>query len=253
MNNIGDRLREIRLNKGFTQGQLAEKLQCSDKAISCYENNKNLDKVYDFQKICEYLDADINYLITGKQYSVGREISKEEQQVLSAYNNLSDSDKRIVDFILKINEKENKKPLELDNIQNKKTIYYFPIFYQSAAAGIGHLSETNQYQMEELELQSIPKNAKFGMYIKGNSMEKSIYENDIILIDPSAIISDVLNDEIVVALFGEELVCKRLSIDSVNQVYNFNSDNPNEKGKSRINQKCSDFKLIGKVVHVIHR
>lgn len=55
-------------------------LGCTDKAISCYENNKNLDKIYDFQKICEYLSTDMNYLITGIKNNNGKEISTEEKE-----------------------------------------------------------------------------------------------------------------------------------------------------------------------------
>jgi transcriptional regulator with XRE-family HTH domain len=65
MNNIGSRLREARIEKGLNQGELAELLQCSSKAISRYENKDNLDKVYDFVKMCECLGADINYIVTG--------------------------------------------------------------------------------------------------------------------------------------------------------------------------------------------
>lgn len=55
MKDIGARLREVRIEKGLTQNELAEKLQCGAKAISRYENDENLEKVYDFIKICECL------------------------------------------------------------------------------------------------------------------------------------------------------------------------------------------------------
>jgi SOS-response transcriptional repressor LexA len=133
-----------------------------------------------------------------------------------------------------------------------KIIYRFPIFYQSAAAGIGKLSETNYYQMKELKLKSVPKKAVFGIYIEGHSMETIIYENDIVLIDPSIKEPSNLDDEIVVARFGEELICKRLSVNEDNQTYDFISENPDDKDKGRYNQKQSNFTLVGKVVKIIH-
>ncbi len=132
------------------------------------------------------------------------------------------------------------------------TIYYFPVFYQSAAAGIGRLSETEEYQMEEFKLKSIPKKAVFGMYIKGHSMETNIYENDIVLIDPSAKVSIDLENEIVVALFGDELVCKRFSVNEDDQTYDFSSDNSADKDKGRFHQKRNNFTLVGKVVKILH-
>ncbi len=239
MSDIGTRLREIRIQKGLTQSQLAEKLQCSDKTISRYEKNENLDKVYDFIKICECLD-EVNYIITGKKYSNGKEITQQDQEIISAYKKLSESNKRIVDYILNMEAEEQTK------------IYYFPIFYQSAAAGIGRLSETEEYQMEEFKLKSIPKKAVFGMYIKGHSMETNIYENDIVLIDPSVKVSNDLENEIVVALFGDELVCKRFSVNEDDQTYDFSSDNPVDKDKGRFHQKKNNFKLVGKVVKILH-
>lgn len=132
------------------------------------------------------------------------------------------------------------------------TIYRFPVFYQSAAAGIGKLSETNDYQMEEFKLKFIPKKAVFGMYIEGHSMETIMYENDVVLIDPSVKELDSLDDEIVVARFGEELICKRLSVNEDDQTYDFNSENPNDKDKGRYNQRQDNFTLVGKVVKIIH-
>lgn len=106
--------------------------------------------------------------------------------------------------------------------------------------------------MEEFELKTIPKKAVFGMFIKGHSMETILYENDIVLIDPSEKEPNSLDDEIVVARFGDELICKRLTINEDNQTYDFNSENPNDKDKGRYNQEQSNFTLIGKVVKIIH-
>ena len=106
--------------------------------------------------------------------------------------------------------------------------------------------------MEVFELKTIPKKAVFGMFIKGHSMETILYENDIVLIDPSEKEPNSLDDEIVVARFGDELICKRLTINEDNQTYDFNSVNPNDKDKGRYNQEQSNFTLIGKVVKIIH-
>lgn len=130
-------------------------------------------------------------------------------------------------------------------------IYRFPVFYQSAAAGIGKLSETEDYQMEEFELKNVPNKAVFGMFIKGHSMETILYENDIVLIDPSEKEPSSLDNEIVVARFGDELICKRLTVNEDNQTYDFSSENPNDKDKGRYNQEQSNFTLVGKVVKII--
>ena len=73
-----------------------------------------------------------------------------------------------------------------------------------------------------------------------------------VLIDPTKKVTDDLDGEVVVALFGEELICKRLSVNEDEQTYDFNSDNSGDKDKGRFNQKQGNFTLIGKVVKIIH-
>lgn len=150
-----------------------------------------------------------------------------------------------VDYLLGLTDVERRE-------SESTTIYRFPVFYQSAAAGIGKLSQTDDYQMEEFKLKNVPKKAVFGMYIEGRSMETIIYQNDVVLIDPSQNEPSSLDDEIVVARFGEELICKRLSVNEDHQTYDFNSENPNDKDKGRYDQKQSNFTLVGKVVKIIH-
>lgn len=168
------------------------------------------------------------------------QLNPKDQDIINKYRSLTPHDREIVDYVLNMEAVEPTK------------IYYFPVFYQSAAAGIGRLSETEEYQMEEFKLKSIPKKALFGMYIKGHSMETNIYENDIVLIDPSVKVSNELEDKIVVALFGDELVCKRFSVNVDDQTYDFTSDNSADKDKGRLHQKRNNFTLIGKVVKILH-
>lgn len=178
-NDIGARLREVRIEKGFTQGQLAEKLQCSDKAISRYEKNKNLDKVYDFVKICEYLGADINYLTTGEKYSNGKEISHQDQRILSAYYNLIDSDRRIVDFILGVGDSKIIKLLEPTS-----NITYLYVLPQKASAGIGKIEDESNPDAQILCFESsiVPSGTTHGIVIDGRSMEDKIFDKQIVFI-----------------------------------------------------------------------
>lgn len=147
MNNIGTRLRNARIEKGLNQNELAKLLHCSSKAISRYENNDNLDKVYDFVQMCECLGADINYISTGIEHSNGKEITLQEQRILSAYRGLVDSDKRIVDFILGIEKYDVKAdPIEIEPI----AVYRFPVYEQQAAAGAGITGRDGKFTMENI-------------------------------------------------------------------------------------------------------
>lgn len=248
MNDIGLRLRQIRIDKGLTQDQLAQQLGCSSKAISCYENNKNLDKVYDFQKICEYLDADINYLMTGKEHSSGKEITEQEKQILSAYRELSDSDRRIVDYILNMEKKIQ--------LSEPTIIYRFPVYEQQAAAGAGKHGREGKYYMKDLQIDKLSNQAVFGVDISGNSMEKKddtdcgIKDNATVLLNPNFDELD-LDGRVVVFKINStnEVLCKRYFKEK--NTIGFISDN----------DQCSDmdkhlipgeYTIIGEVVNIIN-
>lgn len=237
MSDIGTRLREIRIQKGLTQSQLAEKLQCSDKTISRYEKNENLDKVYDFIKICECLD-EVNYIITGKKYSNGKEITQQDQQIISAYHNLTDSDRRVVDYILNMEAVE------------PATIYRFPVFKQEAAAGIGRLDMKDAYGMENFIVDEVPDEAVFAMRIKGNSMYDEstgqIKEGAVVLVNPK---DEVYEDKIVIASVDGEVICKRYT--TVDDHVEFKSDNQLSQKENKDSRNYGVCNVVGVVLGVI--
>lgn len=237
---FGERLKAARKIRNKTQAQLAELLGYGGSTVSEYEKDNNKPNLDIFIQICKILDHDPNYFLQDDIIVIAPKLNPEDQNIIDKYKALTSHDKQIVDYVLNMEAEAPSK------------IYRFPVFYQSAAAGVGGLSETEDYHMEEFELRSIPKQAVFGMYIEGHSMETNIYENDVVLIDPSEKDPSNLDDEIVVARFGEELICKRLSVNEDEQTYDFNSDNSGDEDKGRFNQKQSNFTLIGKVVKIIH-
>lgn len=241
---FGEILYKLRKKKKLMQEDIAKQIGVQKNTISNYENNiskPNYDKLV---QLCNLFQVSPNDLMRD-DFNADNvlDLPLDHQELKDKYNNLSTHDKSIVDYIFGM-EEEEVEPTKL---------YHFPVFFQSAAAGIGQLSDPSIYKMEEFELQSIPKKFAFGMYIEGDSMKDDILDNDIVLIDPTITQPGELHDEIVVALFGEELICKRLSVNSFERSYDFNSDNSSKEKESRKNQKQSDFKIVGKVVGVIHR
>lgn len=61
--NIGNEIKKLRKEKGFTQSELAEKCNLSKNAIWNYENNKRNPTVNTLNKIGEALGIDLGYLI----------------------------------------------------------------------------------------------------------------------------------------------------------------------------------------------
>ena len=63
---IGKTIAELRKEKGWTQIELAEKLQVSDKAISKWEKGGGTPSIEFFPILAELFGVSIDYLITGK-------------------------------------------------------------------------------------------------------------------------------------------------------------------------------------------
>jgi transcriptional regulator with XRE-family HTH domain len=62
MNMLGDRIREQRIKKGFTQKQLAELIGAKHNSISDWENNKSKPDSNTIKLLMKALDVDANSL-----------------------------------------------------------------------------------------------------------------------------------------------------------------------------------------------
>lgn len=116
---IGKTIAELRKGKGWTQIELAEKLQVSDKAVSKWEKDNGAPSVEFFPVLAELFDVSIDYLMTGK--SVEPEIIAMSKIELCAKNddvklfesltdeNLRNKDENgntILDYLLKYESKK---------------------------------------------------------------------------------------------------------------------------------------------------
>lgn len=64
---IGKAIAELRKRKGWTQIELAEKLQVSDKAVSKWEKDNGAPSIEFFPILAELFGVSIDYLMTGKE------------------------------------------------------------------------------------------------------------------------------------------------------------------------------------------
>ena len=64
---IGKTIAELRKEKGWTQIELAEKLQVSDKAVSKWEKDNGAPSIEFFPILAELFGVSIDYLMTGKE------------------------------------------------------------------------------------------------------------------------------------------------------------------------------------------
>lgn len=64
---IGKTIAELRKEKGWTQVELAEKLQVSDKTVSKWEKDNGAPSVEFFPALAEVFGVSIDYIMTGKK------------------------------------------------------------------------------------------------------------------------------------------------------------------------------------------
>lgn len=83
---IGIFIAKCRKEKKQTQKELAEKLGVSDRAVSNWENGKNLPDISLFKPLCDELDITINELLSGERLKQEKIAEKFEENILSTIN-----------------------------------------------------------------------------------------------------------------------------------------------------------------------
>lgn len=238
---FGERLRAAREQIGFTQGKLGGLIGYGNTTINGYESGANKPNLDIFIKLCKIFNREPNYFLQDDITDISPRLNPEDQYIIDHYKSLTMHDKEIVDHIFNMEQEEPTK------------IYRFPIFYQTAAAGVGRLDVSNGYYMENFIVDNLPNEAVFIMEIAGESMydEKTnylIHTGSKVLIDPQ-IFKYNLDEKIVIANFKGKIICKRYIVKDTYIL--FQSDNDEFKGENRKSTDDSNHKIIGVVLGVI--
>ena len=80
---IGKFIAENRRAKKITQSELAEKLGVTNRAISNWENGKNMPDLSLFKPLCEILEITINELMSGEKISSNEYYEKLEENFIN--------------------------------------------------------------------------------------------------------------------------------------------------------------------------
>lgn len=90
---FSDRLKEIRLNLGYSQQELADLLGTSKQVISRYENGLRSPKISVAAKYAKILNLDLNYLL-------GEEAQEKNQEAAAEAADLSEVKQMLIEEIL---------------------------------------------------------------------------------------------------------------------------------------------------------
>lgn len=93
---IGKFIAKLRKEKGFTQKELAEKLNITDKAVSKWENGKSLPDILIIPNLCKELEITINDLLNGEVISMENYEKTNEKLLLEMVKEKEEADKRLL-------------------------------------------------------------------------------------------------------------------------------------------------------------
>lgn len=82
---IGRFICECRIEKGFTQAQLAEILGVSDKSISRWEHGKTMPDLTLYESLCKALDIQISELLYAKKMTDDEKADYQEKSALNIF------------------------------------------------------------------------------------------------------------------------------------------------------------------------
>ena len=176
-----DRICELAHEKGISISALEKTLGLGNGIIGKWrKQSPSCDKL---KLVADYLNATIDYLLTGKkECSSTANLTPDEQELLQYFKKLSDKSKGIV-----LGRAEQLAELE-DPIANEPEQVEEPTIqikhsYYRVSAGTGFdLPEGDNWEMIDIPDTPEARKADFAITIKGNSMEPVYFDGDIVLV-----------------------------------------------------------------------
>lgn len=183
---MGSRIKEARIQKGFTQEYLAKKIGVTKSAIANYENEISTPKIELLYKLFDVLQCDANYLYQDEMNSLADKdesmaLSLKEKTHIKKYRILDEHGKKAVDCILNV---------EFERVEATRTpvipignVVTLSEFEQPVSAGRGvYLGDGSQTIIREIPSNNLTRKADFILRVAGDSMEPEFSNNDRILI-----------------------------------------------------------------------
>ncbi len=93
---IGKFIASCRKEQGMTQAVLAEKLGISDRAVSKWENGKSMPDTGIMLELCDFLNININELLSGEKIMTETYNKKAEENLLGMRKELEEKNKQML-------------------------------------------------------------------------------------------------------------------------------------------------------------
>lgn len=227
---LGDTLRALRIEKGWTQVQVIERLSAlgqtvSKKAMSRWECGGSEPSIEQFISLCEvYGVRDVLHVFRGAPNeqshlnAVGKQRANEYIRLLSADEQFS------------IAPKERTRPM-------LRTI---PLYDMPVSAGTGQFLDSSEYTLIEVE-ETVPLSATYAVRITGDSMIPRFVNQQIVYVKQQQTLSP---GEIGIFILNGDVFCKQLG-GSSGEV---ELQSLNKKYAPIIVREADELRVLGKVV-----
>lgn len=200
-----DRLKESRINAGYTQEQLANKIGVAKSTLSGYESGNRDPSMYTISKMMEILNVDANFLWQDDT-DFPMQVSYEEIKHIEKYRALDQHGQETVSYIL---NQETERVRQINQAASTpaatRMINYY---YRLASAGAGQII-FDMPPTKRIEIPDIPefKKADYAIGVNGNSMEPTYYDGDTLLVEMT---DHIEQEEIGIFSVNNECFVKKL-------------------------------------------
>ena len=233
---IGNQIKTFRKSAGFTQDELAKRLNTTKQTISRYEKGDrkaNQDMLFE---LCDIFGVSIDDFFPSQNETLQ---SPTTSPIQTIYDQLHQPRKaKVLAYAERQLEEQNEEETKGNEVSEVIQLYSYDYYDHPASAGTGQY--LNDVRVERIEL-PVDIDADFVIPIKGDSMEPDYHDGDLVFIQTSV----DLNDGVIgVFNYNGDAYIKQLVIDK-EQAY-LHSLNPSYKDMPITPE--TDFRIIGEVV-----
>ena len=234
---IGTQIKTFRKSAGFTQDELAKRLNTTKQTISRYEKGDrkaNQDMLFE---LCDIFGVSIDDFFPSQNETLQSPTISQIQNIYSQLH-LPRQEKVLNYAERQLKEQRNEEETKVNEVSEALQLYSYDYYDHPASAGTGQY--LNDVRVERIEL-PVDVDADFVIPIKGDSMEPDYHDGDLVFIQTSV----ELNDGVIgVFSYNGDGYIKQLVIDK-DQAY-LHSLNPAYKDMPITPE--TDFRIIGEVV-----
>ena len=234
---IGNQIKTFRKSAGFTQDELAKRLNTTKQTISRYEKGDrkaNQDMLFE---LCDIFGVSIDDFFPSQNETLQ---SPPASSIQTIYDELKPPRQaKVLTYAERLrDEQRNEEETKENEVSEAIQLYSYDYYDHPASAGTGQY--LNDVRVERIEL-PVDIDADFVIPIKGDSMEPDYHDGDLVFIQTSV----DLNDGVIgVFNYNGDAYIKQLVIDK-DQAY-LHSLNPAYKDMPITPE--TDFRIIGEVV-----